>query len=720
MNLIKENDATIFEESRDRRKQYNDEAQVSRRNDIEAFQADEWLFKDPGTDRFFSRNINLPDINNHWKQILKQYIRYKLGGFKGDKRYVSATQSRVQTVLNNCPGFLRWATIHHPNTDLVRFKETDIHAFVRTMFDEGNAYGTMVVKTQMLKDSYNAYHHRHISDGLSFKINYLSARTPKANSIVKDLCDEFGLDFAEWGSGGSHGSIPVHVAMSFLAYAVRDLRSDKSKFAVGLWGLIRKYDRGSDPKFYRQTIINCFEFYAHYKRTGDRDLHAFVRPPTGKTPHREKLKQYYYACKASGKECIAKEARSHTKSPYSTPEFQSALDANSESWDFYWNLGNDFISLADSYLTDEQGLVDVKDYIQLTVRYAALTVMLCLTGSRSWSEICNMRNKDVVADTDNPESVFYTTPIKKTNHGIEEVRVTHSLLKEAADTLKLCRLNLDENIYLFSNDFLGIQQVSSLDNPTRLSSSQMTEVFKRYYARFTEAHPELGKEHPDIKVHQFRHTWAEFALRMFEGNVTEEIRRHFMHSYGSYMTQAYTFNKLKSEIADDLVRKYLREILGRIVGEEIKSRVDEEFEKDLQGIAVEYLSKSVNNVAVTSDTLDDFLDDMAVQYVHVKAHEYGYCLSRVATIKHNNCFDEETGMPDYDGACYSTCVGCVSFCASKTNNEAALIRQSIAHQEFAKNRIDILNVTEDDKFVQESLKAAKEGKAVLNKWKTKK
>ena len=202
--------------------------------------------------------------------------------------------------------------------------------------------------------------------------------------------------------------------------------------------------------------------------------------------------------------------------------------------------------------------------------------------------------------------------------------------------------------------------------------------------------------------------------------MTEEIRRHFMHSYGSYMTQAYTFNKLKSEIADDLVRKYLREILGRIVGEEIKSRVDEEFEKDLQGIAVEYLSKSVNNVAVTSDTLDDFLDDMAVQYVHVKAHEYGYCLSRVATIKHNNCFDEETGMPDYDGACYSTCVGCVSFCASKTNNEAALIRQSIAHQEFAKNRIDILNVTEDDKFVQESLKAAKEGKAVLNKWKTKK
>ena len=288
---------------------------------------------------------------------------------------------------------------------------------------------------------------------------------------MKDLCDEFGLDFAEWGSGGSHGSIPVHVAMSFLAYAVRDLRSDKSKFAVGLCGLIRKYDRGSDPQFYRQTIGDCFEFYAQYKRTGDRDLHAFVRPPTGKTPRREKLKQYYYACKASGKECIAKEARSFIQRLLrALPSSRAPWMRIRRSWDFYWNLGNDFISLADSYLTDEQGWGDVKDYVQLTVRYAAFTVMLCLTGSRSWSEICNMRNKDVVADTDNPESVFYTTPIKKTNHGIEEVRVTHSLLKEAADTLKLCRLNLDENIYLFSNDFLGIQQVSSLDNPTRLSS----------------------------------------------------------------------------------------------------------------------------------------------------------------------------------------------------------------------------------------------------------
>jgi integrase len=721
VNTIIEDVETITEESHLLPNSDADEAQSSSRSEMDAFQSDEWLFKDPQSDKFFRRDMSDPEINNHWKQIRKQFVRYKLGGFKAVERYLSAIPSQVKIIMNNCTGFLRWATIHYPDTDLVQFTETDIHSFVHSMFGDNNAYGTMKTKTQMLRDSCNAYRHRHISDGLLFSIDCMVGERPKANSILKDLCDEFGLDFAEWGAGGSHGSIPVYVAMPFLAYAVRDLRSDKTKFAVSLCGLIRKYDKVGDRQRFSQAVNACFDFYEQHQRTGDLDFFAFFNPRSGGTVHSDKLRKYYYACKAEGKECVAKEAyyaldRVH----HSVPGVQRRLDASSEIWDYYWDLFNDFASLADQYLTDEKCWGDVKSHIHLTVRYAALTAMLCLTGSRSWSEICNMRNKDVVADQDNPDSVFYTTPIKKTNFGIEEVRVTHNLVLEAAETLKLCRLNFDENIYLFSNDFLGIKQFSSLDSLKRLTASRLSDGLKEYYACFTEAHPEVGKEHPYLKAHQFRHTWAEFALRMFEGNVTEEIRRHFMHSYSSYMTQEYTFNKLKAEIADDLVKKYLREILGRIVTEDIKSCVDEDFEKDLQGIAVDYLSNSMNNVVVTPDTLENFLDDVADEYVHVKAHEYGYCLSRVAFIKFNNCYDKEKGMPDYDGACYSTCVGCISFCASKKNNEAALIRQSIAHTEFAKNRIAILDVTEDDKYVQESLKAAKEGKAILNRWKAKK
>ena len=685
------------------------------RKDIDVFKSDDWLFKDPDNGEFYHWNMRISGLNKRWKQSLKHYILHKFGGYKGDKRFISASKVSVKCSVENAVNFLRWATLHHPDKYLVDFKEADVNEFVRHLFDEKMAYGTVTLKMQMLRDTYKAYRHRHIPDGLMFELDYLG-RLPKPNSILQVLCQEYGLDFVEWGSRKSHGSIPVYVAMSFLAYAIRDLRSNKTKFAVGFCGLIRKHGESQFTKDKLRFLINdCFGFYSLFKQTKSRDLYKFHLSPPDKPV--SKLREYYYACKISGKDCKAEDFYYEEKLYQSITAVQRSLDANAEKWDLYWDLGNDFIRVAEKYLTDEEKTKDVLEHVKSTVRYAALTTMLCLTGSRSWSEICNMRNKDVVADADDPKSIFYTTPIKKTNHGIEEVRITHNLLKGAADNLKLCRLNLDDNIYLFSNDFLGVRAKGDLNNLSRVTSHRMSQALKEYYICFTEAHPEMGEEHKEIKAHQFRHTWAEFALRMFEGNVVEEIRRHFMHSYGSYMTDHYTFNKLTKEVADDLVKKYLKEILHRIIGQELQAAIDKGFVKDLQGIAVDMLSKSVEHQVVTPDRIDDFLDDLADEYVHVKAHEYGYCLSRISLIKHANCFDKESGMPDYDGACYSTCVGCVSFCASKINNEAALIRQSISHQEFAKNRISILNVGENDQLVKVSLKAAKEGKAILNKWK---
>lgn len=687
------------------------------RTEEEAFQSDEWLFRDPQTNEFFRRKLSDSEINNHWKQYFKQYIRYKFGGFKGDERYLSASPSQTTTNLSTPLSFLKWASIHHPNSYLSDFTREDVHNYVRTLFEERNAFATMVAKTLILRETYHAYCHKHLADGLKFRLDYFTSQYPKPNSILKTLCDEYGIDFAEWGSGGTHGSIPIYTAMGLLAYAVRDLRNDKTRFAVGLYGLMRKYD-GLMSKDHTYIVINdCFSHYSAYRRSGKPDIHAFIKP---KADTHSALLKYYYNCKAQGKEFIAGDAYDAVSKQYNSPNcIQKRIDRYSKYWDWYWDIFHDFNALADQYLTEEKSWGDVSLHVKKTVRYAAFTITLCLTGSRSWSEIRNMRNKDVVADDENPEGVLYTTPIKKTNFGIEEVRVTHNLVLEAAHTLKLCRLNLDDNIYLFSRSFLTLKsgRYNNLDTLKPLCSRALRDGLLEYYAYFIKAHPELGDAHPHINAHQFRHTWAEFALRMFEGNVTEEIRRHFMHSYGSYMTQAYTFDKLKDEIADNLVREYLKEILGRIVDEKLKANIDEEFQKDLQGIAVDHLTRRMNNFVITPDSLDEFLDNIADEYVHIKAHEYGYCLSRVATLKHSNCYDNEKGMPDYDGACFQTCIGCVSFCASKKNNEAALVRQAIAHTEFAKNRIEMFNLTEDDKLVKQSLKAVEEGNVILDKWK---
>lgn len=275
------------------------------RKDIDVFKSDDWLFKDPDNGVFYHRNMNIAGLNKSWKQSLKHYILHKFGGYKGDKRFISASKVSVKCVVENAANFLRWATLHHPDKYLVDLKEADINEFVRHLFDEKMAYGTVTLKMQMLRDTYKAYRHRHIPDGLMFELDYLG-RLPKPNSILQVLCQEYGLDFAEWGSRKSHGSIPVYVAMSLLAYAIRDLRSNKTKFAVGFYGLLRKYNESQYVTANFRFLINdCFDFYTQFKKTKSRDLYKFHFTPPDQPV--SKLREYYYACKKSGKNCKAED-----------------------------------------------------------------------------------------------------------------------------------------------------------------------------------------------------------------------------------------------------------------------------------------------------------------------------------------------------------------------------------------------------------------------------
>ena len=86
-------------------------------------------------------------------------------------------------------------------------------------------------------------------------------------------------------------------------------------------------------------------------------------------------------------------------------------------------------------------------------------------------------------------------------------------------------------------------------------------------------------------------------------------------------------------------------------------------------------------------------------------------------IKFTACYDKESGVSSFDDASFTLCSGCVSFCASKKNNEAAIIRQSIAHKEFANSRIELFKVDEGDPLLQESLKAVEQGNIILSQWK---
>lgn len=677
-----------------------------------------WLFQCPDTQEIFEVSVEKENVNHHWGTFFKLYLEYKLGGFKGPNFLLKASRSSIKVISECSLTFLVWATKNYPNTYLSDFTEDTINNFVNHLFDLRMAYGTLTLRMQILRDSHDAYLLKHIPDGITFFIDYLG-RKPKPNSILSAICNERGIDFFEWGARKPHGSIPIYTAMALLNYALQEVRSGKANFASEYYLLFRKYkDRFAEDRL-RTVFRNLFSFYKDHLSTGNIDFLWFVGG--GKSSATTKvLRDKYYDTKNKNQTFSPKffHANFHLKK-YEYQQVDS-FERQKHSWDLYYDLATDFIEIVRANLSETQvrelSHASVVSYVKNELRYATLTVLLTLTGARSWSEISQMTFDDFTSSERSSDGIIFKTQIKKTNHGIQKDRVMHNLAMEAIIRLQSCRNTSNKDIFLFSNDFLSLRNHKSAVNTAPLGPGALSQGLRKYYAKFANTQPLLTEKHPKIKAHQFRHTWAEFALRMFEGNVSEEIRRHFAHSYGSFMQETYTSDKLKDDIADDLIRSYLKEVLSRIVDEALLKSINSEYLSDIQGSAAELVIKASDGVVTTPEKVHEFVEQLSDNYVHIRAHEYGYCLSRRDHEKHANCYDKESGSTDYNGACFKVCINCINFSASRVNNEAALIRHSISHRDFANARMKLLHVGSEDTFVQTSLRASELGERFLKKW----
>ncbi|NDV92793.1 hypothetical protein GTH32_16605 [Alteromonas sp. 345S023] len=680
--------------------------------------SNKWLFQCPDTGEFFEVSLEKKNVNHHWVTFYKLYIEYKLGGFKGPGFLLKASRSSIKVISECSLTFLVWATQSYPNTYLSDFTEGMVNEFVNHLFDLRMAYGTLTLRMQILRDSHDAFLLKHIPDGITFSIDYLG-RKPRPNSILSAICNERGIDFFEWGARKPHGSIPIYTAMALLNYALQEIRSGKANFASEYYSLFRKYKERFAEDRLRIVFRNLFSFYKDHLISGNIDFLWFIGG--GKSCATSKvLRDQYYESKNRNQFFCPKAF--HAKYRLKKYEYQQveSFERQKQSWDLYYNLATDFIEIARANLSETQARklshASLVSYVKNELRYSTLTVLLTLTGARSWSEISQMTADDFTPSRSSSDGVIFKTQIKKTNHGIPKDRMIYNLAMEAVSRLQSCRNTSDSDIFLFSNDFLSLRNHKSAVNTAPLGPGALSQGLRKYYDKFAKSQPLLTKKHPEIKAHQFRHTWAEFALRMFEGNVSEEIRRHFAHSYGSFMQETYTSEKLKDEIADDLVSSYLKEILTRIVDEAVLKSINSEYLSDIQGSAAELIIKASDEIVTTPEKAHEFVEQLADDYVHIRAHEYGYCLSRKDHEKHANCYDKNFGSPDYNGACFKVCINCINFCASRTNNEAALIRQSIAHRNFANIRMKLLNVDSEDTFVKTSLKASELGERFLKKW----
>ena len=203
--------------------------------------------------------------------------------------------------------------------------------------------------------------------------------------------------------------------------------------------------------------------------------------------------------------------------------------------------------------------------------------------------------------------------------------------------------------------------------------------FKSFYkTHVVDKYPEAGKLHSEVSPHQARHTFAEFALRRFDGNVMEKIREHFRHSYGSFHTRRYTREKLSESVRISLERDYAKEIMGRIA----HGKLDDRF----YGPAAKRIDKEMAEISVlTGDEFDDRLSALANEFERFTAFEWGYCALRANEQHIAKCHDPKTGTPNVDQRSMpEVCAGC-PHSMNNSLQKRELERTAISHQFIAEN-----------------------------------
>ncbi|NQY38024.1 MAG: site-specific integrase [Alteromonadaceae bacterium] len=560
-----------------------------------------------------------------------------------------------------------WASEHYPLLPLSRWTESHVKELILATLENKIEWtdnkseieplnrGALENVCLILQRSRNLKLKGELSDGICFDF-------PKhfLKISVEMKLKSYDVSYHDWVKGDSWTSIPLPVAMTLLHDAILVLKDKKTLFLRDYF----EHQRSSNP--FPTSAIESGSFDKILKMNAGKGIHLDLRE------------------KAEGITSILN--RHFTGSAIEFP-FQ-----NEASISKHCNNVHD----------------------------ACIVIFLCLSGVRL-SELASICADDYKQEADG--TWVFDSELIKTNHGIIEVREMSGLLAEVADTLCglsyiVKRKRTDKaklplfGRYFFPKDFNNhINFRSSRRSATKSSLRHRLNV---NYNTFIQKHPEFEEHCDSIHPHRFRHTWAEFALRRFEGNVFEAIRRHFRHSYGSYFTTHYVFGKLSDEVRDQIEKEYLKEILTKLATENVQAAMDDDFKRDLHGKVAYYISKSMDVTILTEVEIDDFVDSLAEEFESIVAHEYGYCLVR-KDMKHlAKCIDKKTQTPVLKNGCFELCSGCINFVSSKDSNKDSITRIAVSHQNMIANFTNLMGDNVKSSAIDASKQTLKRAEEMLD------
>jgi integrase len=559
-------------------------------------------------------------------------------GYADDKaRIVVSSLSSARKEIAALREVCEYWELNFPHRTLQSLTRFEVQTMLRSFMikKENNEAGDIILGagmlTQMcriLEKTNSNLHSGKVVDGV---IHRMTGAFRK--DTMEPLLAGLELDYATWLKGGSYGSIPLTCASLMLAEAIAAIESDEAKIA------------GIFFSQWRREKTKPSSWFGKYDRL------ALCR----------RMQQPEYVL-----------TRFERGWAVSASEFGNSIHAATKNR--YERL-------------PWKTLGELSDFCcELTK--AALTVITLLSGFRI-IEINSMRVRDYEQEPDG--SWWFTSENPKTESGFAHPRSLHGLAAKAADLMKnLTAVDTTQfNLPLFhrgyrSEAFDIAKGRRRATHETWLSNAGFTTLalslwFKEFYkVNVVEKYPDAGKIHDDVSPHQARHTFAEFALRRFDGNVMDKIREHFRHSVGSSHTRRYTREKLSESVRISMERDYAKEVIGRIA----HGSLDDRF----YGPAAKRIDKEMAEIMVlTGVEFDERVASLASEFVRFTAFEWGYCALRRNEQHLAKCHDKKTGTPNVDQmSTPEVCAGC----PHSMNNEMQkqeLERTAISHQFIAEN-----------------------------------
>ncbi|MGK7661290.1 MULTISPECIES: hypothetical protein [unclassified Marinovum] len=483
-----------------------------------------------------------------------------------------------------------------------------IELVVHKADDSLAAYGTVYGRVLSLGWIYDL----RLSEHRLVPENFLPSHDLSEN--WQDLCAtwvrEAGENYADWLGGGSYDIVPFEISLAVLAYCLQLSKSDETNYALAWFQTERRLrEEGRLPNF--SSAVKLFSEFGQPRR-------KYGRPPTyADQVFFEELRRFY-------PDVVSRDQLPLPSVPFGKGKRSIKQTANH-------------------------------------LLAACFLAIIILTGIRQ-SEASGMARDAFEKDG---SDYLFASNIYKTNHGIVTDRHVSDAVANFIDVLDgLGGVGLadDRRKHLFS--YFRYNPKTAFQSEYSLGKNRINVLnqVNSFYQIFLDEQCEDFRGYcPHVTAHGFRHAWAEFAMRRFDGNIMPLIRDHYRHHFGSKMTGAYTHNKIELSEYQHLGRRQIFELVKRYV----------DGAATLHGHLGEFLTRQADNIGLIEmhdkSARDAAIKQMIEEHVGdpiITPHEYGLCVLTEDTKQLANCRDE-AGIPKTQTADIDSCIGCVNSCMVK-------------------------------------------------------